>query len=241
MTHGLQPGSRLIRKLAILNQMINMKRIGLYLASLILFLGCANGQTSANRNAIAAVPKPAPGEAVATFGGGCFWSMSEAMSELKGVNKVVSGYAGGTTKNPTYEEVSTRTTGHAEVSQIYYNPKVISFATLAEAFFFAHDPTTLNRQGPDEGTDYRSIAFYRTPEEKATLENIIKKVNATKHYTNPIVTQVVPFKAFYAAENYHQGYYRTNGDNPYISSVSEPKVMKFRKAMKAELKPEFQK
>ncbi|MBD1394683.1 peptide-methionine (S)-S-oxide reductase MsrA [Mucilaginibacter glaciei] len=218
-----------------------MKRIGLYFASIILFLGCANGQTSGNKNAIAPVPKPAAGEAVATFGGGCFWSMSEAMSELKGVNKVVSGYAGGNTKNPTYEEVSTRTTNHAEVAQVYYNPKVISYATLAESFFFAHDPTTLNRQGPDEGTDYRSIAFYRTPEEKATIEGIIKKVNATKHYSNPIVTQVVPFKAFYAAENYHQGYYRTNGDNPYISSVSEPKVMKFRKAMKAELKPEFQK
>lgn len=218
-----------------------MKRLGLYFASVILFLGCANGQSSAGRNSMAPVPKPAAGEQVATFGGGCFWSMSEAMSELKGVNKVVSGYAGGNTKNPTYEQVSSRTTGHAEVSQIYYNPKVISFATLAEAFFFAHDPTTLNRQGPDEGTDYRSIAFYRNEEEKNTLLSIIKKVNATKHYSNPIVTQVVPFKAFYAAENYHQGYYRTNSDNPYISSVSEPKVMKFRKAMKAELKPEFQK
>ncbi|MFA6082964.1 peptide-methionine (S)-S-oxide reductase MsrA [Mucilaginibacter sp.] len=218
-----------------------MKRLGLYFASVILFLGCANGQSSTGRNSIAPIPKPAAGEQIATFGGGCFWSMSEAMSELKGVNKVVSGYAGGNTKNPTYEEVSTRTTGHAEVSQIYYNPKVISYATLAEAFFFAHDPTTLNRQGPDEGTDYRSIAFYRNDDEKNTLLGIIKKVNATKHYPNPIVTQVVPFKAFYAAENYHQGYYRTNGDNPYISSVSIPKVMKFRKAMKAELKPEFQK
>ncbi|WP_374950382.1 peptide-methionine (S)-S-oxide reductase MsrA [Mucilaginibacter sp.] len=218
-----------------------MKKLGLYFASIILFLGCANGQTGAGRNAIASVPKPAAGEAVATFGGGCFWSMSEAMSELKGVSKVVSGYAGGNTKNPTYEKVSTRTTNHAEVSQIYYNPNIISYASLAEAFFFAHDPTTLNRQGPDEGTDYRSIAFYRNPQEKATLEGIIKKVNATKHYTNPVVTQVVPFKVFYAAENYHQGYYRTNGDNPYISSVSEPKVMKFRKAMKAQLKPEFQK
>ncbi|MEB0261864.1 MULTISPECIES: peptide-methionine (S)-S-oxide reductase MsrA [unclassified Mucilaginibacter] len=215
-----------------------MKIAIIYLASVMLFFGCANGQTG-NRNAMAPVPKSAVGEAVATFGGGCFWSMSEAMIELKGVSKVVSGYAGGKTKNPTYEEVSDRTTGHAEVTQIYYNPKEISFATLAEAFFFAHDPTTLNRQGPDVGTDYRSIAFYRTPEEKETLISVIKKVNDTKHYTNPIVTQVVPFSAFYAAENYHQGYYRTNGDNPYISSVSEPKVMKFRKAMKAELKQEF--
>ncbi|RFZ84595.1 peptide-methionine (S)-S-oxide reductase [Mucilaginibacter terrenus] len=222
-----------------------MKKIALYFASIILFVGCANGQPKTNQktnqNAMAPLPKAAAGEAIATFGGGCFWSMAEAMSELKGVNKVVSGYAGGNTANPTYEDVSSRTTNHAEVVQIYYNPKVISYATLAEAFFFAHDPTTLNRQGPDVGTDYRSIVFYRNAEEKATLENTIKKVNATKHYSNPIVTQVVPFKAFYTAENYHQGYYRIHGDNPYISSVSEPKVMKFRKAMKAELKPEFQK
>jgi len=215
-----------------------MKKIALYLASVLLFCGCANGQ---NRNDFAAVPQPKAGESVATFGGGCFWSMSEAISELKGVNKVVSGYAGGTKVNPTYEEVSSQATGHAEVVQIYYDPKMISYATLAKSFFFAHDPTELNRQGPDEGTDYRSIAFYRTPEEHETLLNTIKEVNATKHYNAPIVTQVVPFKAFYPAEKYHQGYYRTHGDNPYISHVSEPKVMKFRKAMNAELKPEFQK
>jgi len=217
-----------------------MKRIILYVAGILLFVGCANGQ-SGGGNDFAKLPKPSAGEQVATFGGGCFWSMSEAMSELKGVNKVVSGYAGGTTKNPTYEEVSSRNTGHAECVQIYYDPKVISYAALANAFFFAHDPTELNRQGPDEGTDYRSIAFYRTPEEKEILTNTIKSVNASKHYPDPIVTQVVPFKAFYPAEKYHQGYYRLNGDNPYIASVSEPKVMKFRKAEKTLLKPEFQK
>lgn len=215
-----------------------MKKIALYLASVLLFCGCANGQ---NRNDFVAVPQPKAGENVATFGGGCFWSMSEAMSELKGVNKVVSGYAGGTKTNPTYEEVGTQATGHAEVVQIYYDPKVISYAILVKSFFFAHNPTELNRQGPDEGTDYRSIAFYRTPEEREILLNTIKEVNATKHYNDPIVTQVVPFKAFYPAEKYHQGYYRLHGDNPYISSVSEPKVMKFRKAMRSELKPEFQK
>ena len=217
-----------------------MKRTILYIATILLFAGCANGQPSGG-NDFAALPKPKPGEAVATFGGGCFWSMSEALSELKGVDKVISGYAGGTARNPTYEEVSTRTTGHAECAQVYYDPKVISYATLANAFFFAHDPTELNRQGPDEGTDYRSIAFYRTPEEKDILLATIKRINESKHYPDPIVTQVVPFKVFYAAEKYHQGYYRLNGDNPYIASVSEPKVMKFRKAEKAELKPEFQK
>lgn len=215
-----------------------MKKITLYFASVLLFCGCANGQ---GRNDFATVPQPRLGESVATFGGGCFWSMSEAMSELKGVNKVVSGYAGGTKVNPTYEEVGTQATGHAEVVQIYYDPKVISYATLAKSFFFAHDPTELNRQGPDEGTDYRSIAFYRTPEEREILLNTIKEVNATKHYNAPIVTQVVPFKAFYPAEKYHQGYYRLHGESPYIFSVSEPKVMKFRKAMHVELKPEFQK
>jgi peptide-methionine (S)-S-oxide reductase len=215
-----------------------VKKISLYIASVLLFCGCANGQ--GNRD-FAAVPQVKPGESIATFGGGCFWSMSEAMSELKGVDKVVSGYAGGTTKNPTYEDVGTQTTGHAEVVQIYYDPKAISYATLVKSFFFAHDPTELNRQGPDEGTDYRSIAFYRTPGEKTILLNTIKEVNATRHYANPIVTQVVPFKAFYPAEKYHQGYYRLHGDNPYISGVSEPKVMKFRKAMNAELRPEFQK
>jgi len=214
-----------------------MKKLTLYIASVIIFLGCANGQS----NTMAVLPKPAAGEAVATFGGGCFWSMSEAMSELKGVNKVVSGYAGGNKANPTYEEVGSLKTNHAECTQVYYDPKVISYATLAQAFFSAHDPTTLNRQGPDEGTDYRSIAFYRDASEKAALENTIKQVNASKHYPNPIVTQVVPFKTFYPAEKYHQNYYRLNGDSPYIRGVSQPKVMKFRKAMKAELKPEFQK
>ncbi|MGN6640283.1 MAG: peptide-methionine (S)-S-oxide reductase MsrA [Mucilaginibacter sp.] len=214
-----------------------MKKISGYIVALILFWGCANGQN----NEFATVPKPKPGEQVATFGGGCFWSMSEAMSELKGVDKVVSGYAGGTKANPTYEEVGTQETGHAEVAQVYYDPKVISYQTLAHAFFFAHNPTELNRQGPDEGTDYRSIAFYRTPEEKEILLDEIKKINASKHYNVPIVTQVVPFKAFYPAEKYHQGYYRLHAESPYIMSVSEPKVEKFRNAMKAELKPEFQK
>ena len=207
-----------------------MKRLCLYVFGILLFAGRANGQTAGGA-----------GEEVATFGGGCFWSMSEAMSELKGVNKVISGYAGGTTKDPTYDQVATGTTGHAECSQVYYDPKVISFASLAEAFFFAHDPTELNYQGPDKGTDYRSIAFYRNPEEKKILLSVIKKVNESKHYPKPIVTQVVAFDSFYVAENYHQGYYRLHGDKPYIIQVSQPKVMKFRKAMKEELKPEFQK
>ncbi|NCD71984.1 peptide-methionine (S)-S-oxide reductase MsrA [Mucilaginibacter agri] len=218
-----------------------MKNFVFYIAAIVMLYSCANAQTSASENQFAKVPPPAAGQAVATFGGGCFWASSEAFLELKGVDKVIAGYAGGSTKNPTYEDVCTRTTGHAEVVQVYYDPQEISYTTLAHAFFYAHDPTTLNRQGPDEGTDYRSIAFYRTPEEKSTLEDVIKQVNDGHHYSNKIVTQVVPFKVFYPAEIYHQGYFRKHGDSQYIESVSLPKVLKMREAMHAYLKPEFQK
>jgi peptide-methionine (S)-S-oxide reductase len=218
-----------------------IKRFVFYIAGVMLLSGCASAQTSESGNGFATVPTPKPGQEVATFGGGCFWAMSEAMSELKGVDKVVAGFAGGTTQNPSYDDVCTKTTGHAEVAQVYFDPKVISYATLAEAFFYAHNPTELNYQGPDEGTDYRSIAFYRTPEQKATLEATIKKINNSKHYGKNIVTQVEPFKVFYPAEKYHQGYYKTHGDSPYIASVSAPKVMKMREAMHNYLKPEYQK
>jgi len=220
-----------------------MKRIFLLTAVAAMIMGCVNGQSKSGDNAMAKLPAVKPGEAVATFGGGCFWAMNEAMSELKGVDEVISGYAGGTTKNPTYEEVCTRTTNHAETVQVYYDPKVISYEKLAEAFFYAHNPTELNYQGPDEGTDYRSVVFYRTPEEKATIMDLIKRINGTKHYGNsPIVTQVVPFTVFYPAEKYHQNYYKLHlDDNPYLREVSLPKVEKMRAMEKSQLKPEFQK
>ena len=218
-----------------------MRKLSLYLLA-VLFMGCASAQEKPGDHDFVSVPSPRAGEAVATWGGGCFWAMGEAMSELKGVNKVIAGYAGGNTKNPTYDEVCTRTTNHAETVQVYYNPKVISYANLVKAFFSAHNPTTLNEQGPDKGTDYRSIVFYRTPEEKAAVEAAIKDVNDSKHYTHPVVTQVVPFKVFYPAERYHQGYYKEHiDDNPYLTEVSQPKVMKMRAAMKGYLKPEYQK
>lgn len=216
-----------------------MKTFNLCLLGLIFIYSCTNGQTSAHDQGFAKLPEPKQGEKIATFAGGCFWSLAEGLSELNGVNKVISGYAGGTTKNPSYEEVCTRSTGHAESVQVYYNPAIIRFATLTEAFFYAHDPTTLNRQGADEGTDYRSIAFYRSPDEMKTLEQVIAKVNQEHHYKNPIVTQVLPFKVLYPAENYHQGYYRLHMDNPYIQNVSVPKVMKLRKVMNSLLKPAF--
>jgi len=165
------------------------KKLNVCLLGLLILFGCANAQTGGN--GFASLPAPKVGEKVATFAGGCFWSLSEGLYELKGVNKVVAGYAGGTTKNPSYEDVCGKNTGHAESVQVYYNPAEISYAALAEAFFYAHDPTTVNRQGPDVGDDYRSVAFYRTSEEKKTLESVIAKVNATHHYSNPIVTQVV--------------------------------------------------
>jgi peptide-methionine (S)-S-oxide reductase len=217
-----------------------MKKLSLYLFAFLLFSGCANGQTPGNGSIFANLPDPKSNEKVATFAGGCFWSLSEALSELKGVRLVVAGYSGGSVKNPTYEEVCTKLTGHAESVQVYYDPSVISYATLAEAFFYAHDPTTLDRQGPDEGPDYRSIAFYRTADEKRILEEVIDRVNQSHHYGEPIVTKVMPFKVLYAAENYHQGYYRLHGNNPYIQYVSVPKVLKLRRAMNSNLKPEFQ-
>ena len=217
-----------------------VKKLNTCLLGLLVLFGCANAQTQGGGAGFAPLPKPAANEKVATFAGGCFWALSEGLSELKGVSKVVSGYAGGKTPNPTYEEVCGKETGHAESVQVYYDPTVISYATLAEAFFYAHDPTTVDRQGPDVGDDYRSAAFYRTPEEKKTLETVIAKVNATHHYSNPIVTQVVPYKILYPAESYHQGYYRSHTGSLYIQQVSVPKVLKLRKAMNNQLKPEFQ-
>jgi len=217
-----------------------MKRISLLFLSIIwLAVGCANGEPQ--DHSFAKLPAPGPGERVATFAGGCFWAMSEAMSELKGVDKVVAGYSGGATVRPTYEQVCEKNTGHAESVQIYYNPAVISYAQLVEAFLYAHNPTELNYQGPDEGEDYRSAIFYRTPEEKVTVDAEIKKVNATHHYDKPIVTEVTPYKVLYPAEVYHQGYYRLHPESGYIQSVSVPKVMKMRKAVPQLLKPEFAK
>ncbi len=211
-----------------------MKTIYGYVLGLLLTAGCVLGQD----RGFAELPKPKSGEAVATFAGGCFWAMEEGMSQLKGVREVVSGYAGGDVKNPTYEQVSTDRTGHAESAQVYYDPKVISYTQLLDAFFAGHDPTTLNRQGPDVGRDYRSVAFYRTPAEKAAILATIGEVNKSGHYSGKVVTEVTPLTAFYPAEKYHQHYFSLHPDQPYIQSVSLPKVMKLRKAMAGHLKNE---
>ena len=182
-------------------------------------------------------PANLTGLAMATFAGGCFWAQEEAFEQIKGVKQVVSGYAGGTKANPTYEEVAGQGTGHTETVQIYYDPKVVSYQKLTDIFFAAsHDPTQLNRQGNDVGPEYRSAAFYRTPEEKGILEATIARVNASKAYRSKVVTQVAPFKKFWPAEAYHQGYYRLHPENPYIANVSQPKVEHVQQAFAKDLK-----
>ncbi|HZS07995.1 MAG TPA: peptide-methionine (S)-S-oxide reductase MsrA [Blastocatellia bacterium] len=173
---------------------------------------------------------------VATLAGGCFWCLEAVFNDLRGVEKVVSGYSGGTVKNPTYQQVCTGTTGHAEVVQITFDPQVISLKELLEVFFTIHDPTTLNRQGADEGTQYRSAIFYHSPEQKAVAESVIADITAQKIWDNKIVTEVTPFSEFYPAEDYHQLYYERNPNAGYCRVVIAPKVTKFRKQFVSKLK-----
>ncbi|RSK49901.1 peptide-methionine (S)-S-oxide reductase MsrA [Hymenobacter rigui] len=207
---------------------------GLLLGSLLL---PAPLHAQSDRSTAGPAPTDTRGLAVATFGGGCFWSFEEIFEELRGVQAVVAGYSGGKVRNPSYEEVCSATTGHAESVQVYYDPRQLSYQTLLEVFLLgAHDPTTRNRQGPDAGPQYRSVAFYRTPQERQLIEAAIRRVDASHHYSSPVVTQVAAFTAFWPAESYHQGYYRLHPENPYLRHVSQPKVEKFRKAFPDRLK-----
>jgi peptide-methionine (S)-S-oxide reductase len=165
--------------------------------------------------------------AIATFGGGCFWCTEALFERVKGVGSVVSGYAGGSKENPGYKEVCAGGTGHAEVVQVHYNPKEISYDTLLEIFFATHDPTTLNRQGADAGTQYRSIILYSDQAQKEAAEKMKKK--AASQYKDPITTEIVPLKAFYPAEEYHQDYFAKNPSAPYCAFVIRPKLQKFLK------------
>ncbi len=176
-----------------------------------------------------------PGE-TATLGGGCFWCMEAVFEQLQGVRSVVSGYSGGTVANPSYQHVCTGTTGHAEVIQITFDPAVTPYEQILEVFFATHDPTTLNRQGEDVGTQYRSVIFYHSPEQKNVAEKLIAELDGEHLWDRPIVTQVVPFSDFYPAEDYHQGYYRGNSSQPYCAAVISPKLAKFRKKFAAKLK-----
>jgi peptide-methionine (S)-S-oxide reductase len=168
------------------------------------------------------------GKEIATLGGGCFWCTEAVFDQLKGVESVESGYSGGTVPNPSYQQVCTDTTGHAEVAQITFDPKVISYRDLLRIFFTVHDPTTLNRQGADVGTQYRSVIFYHSDEQKRIAEEVIQEVQAAKIWDNPIVTELTPAKPFYKAEDYHQEYFANNPNQPYCRVVIAPKVAKFR-------------
>ncbi len=165
----------------------------------------------------------------AYFASGCFWCVEAIFESVKGVKEVISGYAGGKEDNPTYERVGLGLTSHAEVVEVFYDPKEISFAQLVQVFFDSHDPTILNGQGPDKGTQYRSMAFYRNEAEKETIESYIKKLKDDRTYNDPIVTEVVPFIKFYPAEDYHQDYEKNNPNSSYIRNVSVPRLNRFKK------------
>jgi len=167
---------------------------------------------------------------VATFAAGCFWCSEAIFKELKGVESVMPGYAGGTIPNPNYDQVSSGQTGHAEAIQITFDPKVISYKDLLNVFWSTHDPTTMNRQGPDTGTQYRSVIFYHDDGQKRLAEN--SKKEAQKLFKDPIVTQITPFAQFYPAENYHQDYFAKNPDAPYCQLVINPKLTHFREKFK---------
>lgn len=172
----------------------------------------------------------------ATFGAGCFWCVEAVFQELEGVQKVISGYEGGQIPNPTYKQVCTGATGHAEVIQVKYDPSKISYEELLAAFWQSHDPTTLNRQGNDVGTQYRSVVFYHNEEQKKLAEKYKAELNKSGAWTNPIVTEIAPASTFYEAEDYHQNYYNLNEEQPYCAYVIRPKLDKFRKVFKEKLK-----
>ncbi len=207
----------------------------LFLAGLFLFTSCNNTAQLNNMNEA----QNNPITDTATFGTGCFWCTEAIFERLKGVVKVVSGYSGGGVPNPTYEEVSTGTTGHAECCQVIYDPSKVSFDELLEVFWKTHDPTTLNRQGNDVGTQYRSVVFYHSQAQKNKAEHYKAALNNSGAFNKPVVTTLEPYKNFYSAENYHQKYYEYNGAQMYCRLVIAPKVDKFEKVFKSKLKGSF--
>jgi len=202
-----------------------MKLIKLILG-IIFFLFINQGIYSQNKNKME----------IATFGSGCFWCTEAIFQQLKGVESAVSGYSGGEVENPTYEQVCTGTTGHAEVIQVSFNPEIISYTELLEVYWKTHDPTTLNRQGADVGTQYRSVIFYHNDNQKDLAQLYKQKLDKEKIYDNPIVTEVTKFDTFYKAENYHQEYYDNNKAQPYCSFVITPKMDKFKEVFKDKIK-----
>ena len=215
-----------------------------FIFAALLFASCGQASSSdlkfedlPGKDDVRKIKLVAPkGKAIAAFAEGCFWCSEEIFEDVAGVDSVISGYSGGNVPNPTYEKVSTGTTGYAESVLVYYNPAKVSYAELLKVFYASHDATTVNKQGPDEGTQYRSVVFYASPTEKAMAE--AAKTNALKSgmFQRAIVTQIAPLTAFYRAEEYHQNYAKHNGNNPYIQNVSEQRFQQFKKTYKGKLK-----
>ena len=214
-----------------------MKSLFSTIICIVCFISCAQTQSNSVKIPHAIKQKPTANEAVATFAEGCFWHSEIVFQSLEGVRDAVSGYAGGHSTSPDYESVASGETGHAETVQVYYDPSKISYETLVAAFFASMDPTTLNRQGNDRGTEYRSIAFYRNEKEKQAIEAEIKRINVSGKYKSKIVTEVTAFSKFYPAEEYHQEYIYLHPGNPYVANVSIPDFIKFKSSFKGNFKP----
>lgn len=216
--------------------MINILLGGLVSAGLLLASGCNQPGVQSTAFQSQLINTGNMPTDTATFGAGCFWCTEAVFERLNGVLKVTSGYSGGNRVNPTYEEVTAKNTGHAEVTQIVYDPTVISFDELLEVFWQTHDPTTLNRQGADVGPQYRSVIFYHSDEQKQKAESYKTELNKSGAFSNPIVTEISPFKNFYSAEDYHQNFYMNNPNYGYCSYVIKPKLDKFEKVFKDKLR-----
>jgi peptide-methionine (S)-S-oxide reductase len=215
-----------------------MKKFSAFLFSMIALVSCAQNNSNIKPSNDHLTSSQLKNYSVATFAAGCFWHEEALFESVKGVKEAISGYAGGTMSSPTYEDVETGNTGHAESVDVYYDPKQISYETLVKVFFAGQDPTQVNGQGPDHGTQYRSIAFYRTPEEKIIIENQIKELTASGKYKNPIATQVMPFTKFWQAEDYHQNYIEHNPNSSYVQYVSIPEIKEFQKQYPQLVKPD---
>lgn len=213
-----------------------MKLVVAALAFLLLFNSCSQTQSQNVAIPIGSITNKVQNEAVAYFAEGCFWHAEIVFQSLDGVRDAVSGYAGGNSKDPNYESVGSGETGYAETVAVYYDPAKISYATLVNAFFASQDPTELNRQGPDVGTQYRSAVFYTNDNEKQIIEAAIKQLTDAKRYNDKIVTEVAPLPKFYPAEDYHQEYIRNNPGNPYVQNVSIPDFVKFKTVFKGKFK-----
>ncbi len=211
-----------------------MKQLSVLSLNLFFLGACAQNNSSYPTKALNM--KIEEGKEVATFGAGCFWCVEAIFQSLDGVDTVISGYSGGSIKNPSYKEVCTGRTGHAEVTQIVFDPSVISFKELLEVFWQTHDPTTLNQQGADVGTQYRSAIFYHSESQKLLAEEYKAKLDGSGAFENPIVTEITPFDVFYPAEDYHQNYFLNNPEQGYCRVVIKPKVDKFKKVFGEKLK-----